>query len=318
MSTRKKLPRVPDGGFTRVCCKPTTHYELVGRKTRNGNRVFVSREPGPGVRFVRADRPCGVCIACRVSRRIDWALRLSHEAQTSSAAWFFTLTYDDAHLPYGSTLVREHCQKFVRALRKRVETRVRYFITGEYGGQRSRPHYHGILFGPSFPDKRFLYDREGNSFFASQSLSDAWGRGLAEFSQVSPATMMYVTKYHVDKVVGDRAAEHYAWFVPETGEVVEREREFALMSSKPGIGAEWFDRYWSDCYPSGFLVSKGVKYRPPAYYDSLLKRSDPELYESVKADREANLVTLENRLMSRREAREVVALARSGLEMRRL
>lgn len=300
--------------MNRGCVKPTTHFELLGRKSATGKRVFVSRCPPEHVPYREASRPCGGCVACRVSRRLDLSLRLSHESQMHDASWFVTLTYDDDHVPYGNTLVREHPSKFVRSVRKRTRQRWRYFLAGEYGSDFSRPHYHVILFGHELPDKRFLYSREGNHFFQSDVLSEAWGRGIVEVSTVSPSTMMYVTKYHVDKVNGDRAEAHYSWFVESSGELVEREPEFALMSNRPGIGATWFDRYWSDCYPKGFVTSAGIRYRPPRYYDRLLEARDPALFEEVKASRLEHLPSLAELLQDRLDAKAACALAE--LEMK--
>lgn len=41
---------------------------------------------------------------------------------------------------------------------------------------------------------------------------------------------------------------------------------------KPGIGYEWFQKYYSDVYPHDYVVFNGRKYRPPRYYDKLYER----------------------------------------------
>jgi hypothetical protein len=302
--------------MNRACNKPTTVYELVGRSTPKGKKLIVSQNPGPGIRYKEIPRPCNSCIACRVSRRLDLAVRLSHEAVMHEDSWFFTLTYDEDSIPYGQTAVKRHCQSFMKALRKRVAGKVRFFITAEYGGETSRPHYHGVLFGPSFSDKEMVYEVEGIPHFRSDTLDKAWGRGLSEFTTVSPAAMMYVTKYHVDKVSGPKAEEHYSFLVEDTGEIVVREREFALMSNRPGIGGTWFERYWRDVYPKGYFTVGGLKYRPPAYYDYLLEKRDPEMYAQVKAERLEHLPPIGESFLHRLEAREVVGEAQAGMRGR--
>lgn len=44
--------------------------------------------------------PCGHCEACRESYRSAWRSRLDIEAQSSVSVLFFTLTYDNEHVPY--------------------------------------------------------------------------------------------------------------------------------------------------------------------------------------------------------------------------
>ena len=42
--------------------------------------------------------PCGHCIACRIARSREWAVRLLHESEFWDVFCFVTLTYDDEHL----------------------------------------------------------------------------------------------------------------------------------------------------------------------------------------------------------------------------
>lgn len=56
------------------------------------------------------------------------------------------------------------------------------------------------------------------------------------------------------------------------------------MSLKPGIGAGWFRRFASDVYPGDFVVVRGRKMRPPAYYDRLAFLWHDLLDEQVDVD----------------------------------
>lgn len=49
-----------------------------------------------------------------------WAVRCVHEAQLYDTSYFVTLTYNDAHLPYSSQLVKRDFQLFVKRLRRRL------------------------------------------------------------------------------------------------------------------------------------------------------------------------------------------------------
>lgn len=97
------------------------------------------------VRRMNASVPCGKCAFC-IKKAIDaWCLRLYHEMEVSSSAFFITLTYDDEHLPPGEELSKRDLQLFIKRLRKR-NPGIRYFAVGEYGTQKGRPHYHAVIF----------------------------------------------------------------------------------------------------------------------------------------------------------------------------
>ena len=97
------------------------------------------------VRKVSQFVPCGKCGFC-IKKAIDsWCLRLGHEMEVSSSAFFITLTYDNEHLPPGAELSKRDLQLFIKRLRK-VNPGIRYFAVGEYGSERGRPHYHAVIF----------------------------------------------------------------------------------------------------------------------------------------------------------------------------
>ena len=45
-------------------------------------------------------------------------------------------------------------QRFMKRLRMKIGVPVRYLLCGEYGEKRGRPHFHILLFGYAFPDRR--------------------------------------------------------------------------------------------------------------------------------------------------------------------
>lgn len=237
---------------------------------------------------LRVTVACGQCIGCRVDRTEDWATRIMHEVTLHDLCQFVTLTYDDEHLPPGGTLVKKDWQNFIRALRqfRRREYRktypkgepsaVRYFAVGEYGDQLERPHYHAILFGVDFTDKRPHSKNDyGDQLYTSELLDKIWGKGLCNFGSVTLQSARYVAKYCIKKVTGDLAADHYG----------TRISEFACMSLKPGIGAGWYDRFKTDVYPSDFVVLQGKKRPPPRFYDERLREEDEAQLEAIKSRR---------------------------------
>lgn len=128
--------------------------------------------------------PCGRCELCRDARRQDYENRMLFEASDNPYMVFFTLTYDDEHLPLCG-LVKEHVALFLKNFRVHI-TRAhedgvfincflgysghtifknptsephtitlskdydfRCVYVGEYGVDSSktrRPHYHGVMF----------------------------------------------------------------------------------------------------------------------------------------------------------------------------
>jgi len=225
---------------------------------------------------LRVQVPCGQCVGCRIDRAQDWATRCVHEAQLHELNCFVTLTYDDRHLPPGASLVKRDFQNFMRYLRRQHDGKIRFYAAGEYGDQTNRPHYHALLFGIDFADKRpHTKNNQGDQLFTSELLDKIWGKGQCYLGSVTPQSAGYVAKYCIKKVNGQLAASHYQG----------RQPEFALMSLKPGIGAGWFEKYSGDVYPSDFVVLKGRKRSPPRFYDDKLEEMDELMLQALKKSR---------------------------------
>jgi len=242
--------------------------------------------------------PCGRCHACRSDRVTDWKTRLTHEAQMHHASSFITLTYDDDNLPPDFSVDSLVAAKFIRALRKKLDTKIRFFIVGEYGEQTFRPHYHALIYGYDFSHDRKLYKKtKAGPLFTSDLLTSTWGRGHATVGQVTPSSAAYCAAYIIDKRGGDEAANRYVRQHPVTSEIVTCKPEFANMSSRPGLGRSWFDKFKSSVFPSDFLIVDGKQVPVPRYYFKLLEEEEqhrlkldrlPQPYENTFARRKWN------------------------------
>ena len=257
--------------------------------------------------------PCGGCLGCRMMRSSAWAMRGVYEAREHDANSYITLTYDDEHLPENGSLCKKDFQDFMKRLRKAFpDAKIRYYYCGEYGPDKSRPHYHAAIFGLQFDDLEPWSEREGIITYTSQKLADLWGNGFVTVGEVTYESLAYIARYVMKKITGRGAQEKdpvtglrpYDKLLPG-GEVVALLPEFNDMSrghrckqhrglpSRPkdcdscsgGIGYKFFDKYCSDVFPDCFLVHKGRKVPAPKYFYSLLEKSDPELYAKVKAER---------------------------------
>jgi hypothetical protein len=229
--------------------------------------------------------PCGQCIGCRIDRSRMWAVRCMHEASLHEENCFITLTYADEYLPKNGSLDYVDFQKFMKRLRKSAG-QLRFYMCGEYGELNWRPHFHAILFGFQFSDKKlWMKTGSGELIYRSELLEKLWPFGHSSIGDVTLKSAGYVARYVMKKITGDLAESHYER-ITQDGEVVKLRPEFNRMSLKPGIGQKWFDQFYSDVYPGDAVVLEGGrKMRPPRYYDVKYDAIEPYQFEAVKQDR---------------------------------
>lgn len=241
------------------------------------------------------DLPCGQCRGCRRRRAAEWAARCMHESQMHKDSCFLTLTFDDEKLPPQRPgmpppnvgLDKKLVQDFMKRVRSRLGRKVRFYACGEYGENFGRPHYHMILFGYDFIDKKLISNKGGNALYQSALLDDLWPFGYAAIGSVTFESAAYVASYCMKKYTGKAAKKYYEFLDLTTGEVFDLQPEFSLMSLKPGIGAAWLDKYKAEVYPSDSVVVSGRELRPPRYYDKSFDVDSVE-YREIKEKRFLN------------------------------
>lgn len=271
-----------------TCFSPVRAFRAVAPNKRGRRPIVFSRRESGSDESVSIS--CGQCIGCRLERSRQWAMRCMHEASLYDDNCFVTLTYNDANLPVGGTLVRRDLQLFLKRLRKfSVKRRgrgFRFYACGEYGDETFRPHFHVLLFDYNFRD-RYTWRRSvsGNKLSRSEELERLWSVGSSEIGDVTFQSAGYVARYCVKKVVGRAAAEHYLRYDCE-GRPYQLLPEFAAMSLKPGIGRPWLLRFQADVYPHDFVIVNGRKVKPPRFYDKYLESVDPDAYDVMIDARE--------------------------------
>lgn len=179
---------------------------------------------------------CGSCLACRINKRRVWAHRIELEAMAHENNSFWTLTYDDEHVPANGSLVPSHLRDFLKRFRKAIEpARMRYFAVGEYGESTQRPHYHVAAFNvEGCHSGSTAVSRRTNSCCPScDRLRDIWKLGLVHQGELTPQSAEYVAGYTVKKL-GDCDADDDV--------LAGRHPEFARMSLRPGIGSVALDQ----------------------------------------------------------------------------
>lgn len=243
---------------------------------------------------------------------------------------FVTLTYDDDHLPVDNSLHYRDFQLFMKRLRRfySERQRLRFFMCGEYGELRARPHFHACIFGCRFDD-RVLFKRmsSGSNLYTSDILTRLWSDsngipiGFSSVGDVTFESAAYVARYIVKKQFGDVANEHSVYrYVDDYGEVHYRSPEFAHMSLKPGIGYTWFQKFHSDVFPRDFVVVGGRECSVPKYYDRLLASNnfgyDLDSLEFARYER--SMRGLADTTPARLRVREIVAKANLAFKCRTL
>lgn len=196
---------------------------------------------------------------------------------------FITLTYNDDHLPENGSLDVTHFQKFMKRLREKSPNKIRFFHCGEYGDETFRPHYHGLLFGHDFKDRKPFSKKGENTLDTSQTLEDIWGKGFCTVGNVTFDSAAYVARYVMKKITGDAAIEHYKRLNPETGEIHTVKPEYTTMSRRPGIGRTWWDKYGQEVVDHGSVVVNGREVKPPSAYSRIMQDEAPKSFRKHKA-----------------------------------
>ena len=250
--------------------------------------------------------PCGNCQACRIAIAKEWTGRIMMECSEHPNNWFLTLTYDDSHVPIKRGLCLEtgeyleelslnkpDVQKFLKRLRKRWKTHygeenIRFYCAGEYGDDTDRPHYHICLFNldikdlEEYPTKNAL----GQQYYVSKEVEEVWGMGNVRIGELTSMSAGYTARYVMKKWKGKKGAEEWA-----ANHI--KEREFALMSRKPGIGSEYFERNKEKMLTDGFIMVPALEgaYRattPKSYVyrhrNPGLTAKDPKMRVSEEED----------------------------------
>lgn len=171
---------------------------------------------------------CGKCYACRRTKSLEWAVRLSLERQYWTDACFVTLTYDDEHLGSPS-LTYEDARNFVKYLRNNLDYPIKYLISGEYGGRTFRKHWHAIIFGLGYSDCRFTASGP-----VIPAITAAWqGRGSIMIGSAESGSLSYVSGYCLKKYGTQSMADRA--YLSQVG--IELPRRYFSR----GLGASWLD-----------------------------------------------------------------------------
>ena len=199
--------------------------------------------------------PCGKCPNCMKRRTSGWSFRLIKEGERSETALFVTLTYDTKYVPLTDngfmTLNKRDIQNYMKRLRKISDQKLKYYVCGEYGSKRDRPHYHMIIFNADAEN----VERAWSQYKASIGYVTY---GSIYIGEVNEASIGYTLKYmqkpgKIPKHIND-----------------DRQKEFSLMSK--GLGANYISDNMKKWHKNDLLnrmyvpIQEGKKIAMPRYY----------------------------------------------------
>lgn len=265
------------------CDFPITAYRSQewNPETKRYGMTFNPMKALNSTRSIRV--PCGKCRGCRLERSRQWAVRCTHEASLYPDNCFVTLTYDNAHLPVDYSVHPRDWQLFMKKLRKVLYPKlIRFFACGEYGEQNLRPHYHGLLFGWSPPDKvMFETNANGDKLYLTPTLTGLWEKGLVTVGDLTYQSAAYTARYAMKKISGPMADQHYLRVHPLHGFICRVRPEFLLMSrggrdGGGGIGSGWFDKHGPETFVHDSVIVQGREAQPPRFYFNKLSEEDKE------------------------------------------
>nr|WAE43505.1 MAG: replication initiator protein [Microviridae sp.] len=222
--------------------------------------------------------PCGKCLACKINRSRQWALRLTHELQYWDSAVFVTLTYDEENCPWKfvvthnggfdniveevASISKRELQKFFKRLRKTLQPRrIKYYACGEYGDTNGRPHYHAIIFGVSLQE--------------TEVLERLWNRGLVHCGTVTFDSARYVAGYLDKKYYGPLACKMYT----------SRGLTIPFQLSSQGLGLKFALDNKKQIEDHLYTTIKGAKQTLPKYYKTKLE-INPDLLSAYAEDKQ--------------------------------
>ena len=110
---------------------------------------------------------------------------------------FITLTYSDENIPPCGHFNERDIVLFVKRLRK-ISPKIRTLGVAEYGEKTKRPHFHLLVFGHIFKDRKLLrvtdstHTGQNYDIYQSKTLQQLWNKGITEFGSVTEQSCSYV------------------------------------------------------------------------------------------------------------------------------
>lgn len=269
--------------------------------------------------------PCNKCLACKMRKSAEWAARAAQEAEyyPDGERWFITFTYDEDNLPryYEAlgeiitggnpiggtpTLYHKDMQNLFKRIRDaerkkakregREERKIKFLMSGEYGDQTGRPHYHAIIFGLKIDDLTPTKTDRGVIHYKSNWLQAKWGKGIVDIEEYSLTNAQYVAQYTVKKAYGFQAQQKY--------------KELGIRAPYLVV-SNGFSERWVTEHEAEILAGRGESYLPTK---SGTRIAPPSAYAQRKLRRKRTAAEIEQRQKDavERQLRHLEHIQRNG------
>jgi len=237
--------------------------------------------------------PCGKCEVCVLNRARDLAKRAYDEFRFPTGkgqgrtrkgppqpftGMFLTLTYSNEHLPSCGHFDEQDLVLFVKRLRKNCPVQIRTLGVAEYGENTGRAHFHLLVFGYEFKDKKLLRNtnstHSGQSYdiFESKMLQKLWNKGISEFGSVTEQSCSYVARYMFKKNKKEKHGEYC--------EVCKNKKplksKVICRSRRPGLGSQFCDSFVSVDRARRFIMGDSSRESLPRFYIDRVRRLSSE------------------------------------------
>lgn len=207
--------------------------------------------------------PCGHCFDCKNKIVREWTYRAMSEFMYWDKGIFLTLTYADTD----GELCRRDLQLFLKRFRKKISPlKIRYFGCGEYGSRGKRPHFHLIIYNYVPNDLQYFFTKDNIDYFLSQEIEKLWDKGYILISDVTYTSCHYSTNY-----------------MQKLNDFEEKKvKPFRVMSTRPGIGLNYFLENYHDFVMTDKLYVDGKNISLPRYFLNKIKSIDMIEYLKVR------------------------------------
>jgi len=250
-----------------------TSPKRAGYDPINGKLTFSSKT-NYNPSFHQIQLPCTKCIACKLEKAREIAIRCMHETQMHAPehSHFITLTYSDKNLGDNKLDYRD-IQLFIKKLRKAHNEKIKYLVCGEYGEKHGRKHWHILIWGLHLKDLLpNSKTHSGDTLYSSKTIDNLWGfndptESPSAIGTITLESAGYVARYTTKKTNG---------------------QSFARRSTRPAIGAGWLEKYYKDVFNTGTISLASNTNKPvttttiPRYYKTWMEKTHPTELENYK------------------------------------